>query len=133
VALLGAEKLFRVKSLAVLTKWRNNFKRQSGNSEFGFNFVVLRTDCKQQMVHTTLHVVTTVLAADSTHHTSRGHYCISSRWYTPHFTWSLLYQAADGTHHTSRGHYCISSRWYTPHFTWSLLYWQRTVYTTYFT
>ena len=59
---------------------------------------------KQQMVHTTLHVVTTVLTADGTHHTPSGHHCIkqqmvhtilhlvttasSSRWYTPHCTWS---------------------------------------------
>ena len=51
------------------------------------------------MVHTTLHVVTTVLAADVTHHTARGHYCISSRWYTPHCTWSqptLEYQSLHG-------------------------------------
>jgi hypothetical protein len=49
------------------------------NSELGFNFVVLQTERKQQMVHTTLHVVTTVLAADGTNLTPRGHHYINQQ------------------------------------------------------
>jgi 2-keto-3-deoxy-L-rhamnonate aldolase RhmA len=44
--------------------------------ELGFDFAVLQTEHKQQMIHTILRVVTTVLAADDTHHAPRGHYCI---------------------------------------------------------